>query len=106
MVVVERTDDGQQVVAVGQSLTQRFQVIAVFVVPFQLQVDTERVVQLGVVQATEHPLGRALQAGLHDGIAQRRHHGHGLLHPAARVLIDDGIILRLTRSEYQTMNHE
>ena len=106
VVAVEGTDDGHHVVAVGQAFAQHLQVVAVLVVPLQFQVDAECILQLGIVQVFQHPVGSALQTDLHDGVVQRRHHGYRLLHPSARILIDNGIVLGLTASEQRTLNNE
>ena len=92
-VVAEGTDDCKHVFPVSQCLAEPCEVFRQLVMPFQLQLNTQCVVQLCLVQVVEEPLCRPFKPCLCSHIGTRRcHHGHRLLHPSPRLLIDDGVI--------------
>ena len=99
-VVAERTDDRHHILAFAQFLSKPCEVFSQFIVPLQLQVNAEGVVQLCLVQVAEKPLHRALKAGFRGSVGTHWcHHSHRLLHPSSRLLINDGVVFLLTGGE-------
>ena len=82
MFIRERTDDTDDVFTFRHLPAQQAEVFVVFIMPFYLHVNGKRVVQLGIMEIGQEPVGCSLQACLDRRVfALGSHHHDRFLHP-------------------------
>ena len=99
VLIDKRTDDGHDVVAVGQRGAERRELFSELIMPLYLQADGEGVVHLCLMEVLHEPLCRTFQTGFRCGIGQGSHHSHGLIHPMAGRHNLNGVVLLTAGNE-------